>query len=379
MKDTHIHRSYKNNTSQRLVLFHVLWRIRIFKNHLFFPDFRKTFKRSKYSHRAMNREISKMRQDFQSMNLKNQIMLKNTFKKLDSLKLKDLPGDDDDDCKNTIRPLLNEFTTVATQLVLCNDNDFKINDKPNIIKQRNKVINCKKKVKQPLEKVYEPEEDINENIMRIECKHINYQEYSINIENEVKSEVETLSNGNVNTMEIKNKERPSLQNNFDNQLNDLQTLLVMMAISPKPNNGDSFFSTKINCQETGNDIIKSPRNSKVTLNALLEEDIQIGDFLNVTSITVETNDREKQILKKYVMKWKLYIDKKKNNQRQDALNFFFDKLTKKKLSLLTQSPEPIDRAKLIASDFNRYQHRYISTQNNTYILLFICCHLIIRT
>lgn len=299
-----------------------------------------------------------MRNDFQNMNLKNKIMLKNVFKKLDSLKLKDLPSDDDDEHKNIIKPLLNEFTTVATELVLRNDNEFKINDKPNVIKQRNKVKKCKKKIKGPLEKVYEPEEDINENIMRIECKHINYQEFSPDFKNEVKSEEETLISDNSNIMGVHDKERPLPQNNFDNQLNDLQTLLIMMAISPKPNDCDTFNSPKSNCQETGHDIM-SPRNCKVTLNAVLEEDIQIGDFLNVSSIRVEIDAREKLILKKYVEKWKLYVNKKKNTQRQDALNNFFDKLTKKKLSLLNQSPEPIDKAKLIASDFNRYQHRYI--------------------
>lgn len=304
----------------------------------------------------MNREISKMRNDFQSMNLKNQIMLKKAIKKLDSLNLKDLPADDDDECKNIIRPLLNEFTTVATELVLSNDNDFKINDKPNVIKQRNKVINCKKKIKEPLETAYEPEEDVNENIMRIECKHVNLDSI---VENEVKNEEDTLISENLNIMGAKYKEQPFPQNNFDNQLTDLQTLLIMMAISPKSNDCASLNSPKNKCHETGHDIIKSPRNCKVTLNTLLEEDIQIVDFLNVTSIRVETDNREKHILKKYAQKWKLYVDKKKNNQRQDALNNFFDKLTKKKLSLLTQSPESTDKAKLIASDFNRYQHRYI--------------------
>lgn len=324
-----------------------------------FLNSRKTFKRSKYSHYAMNREISKMRNDFQSMNLKNQIMLKNAVKKLDSLKLKDLPDDDDNECKNIIRPLLNEFTTVATELVLCNDNEFKINDKPNIIKHSNKVINFKKKTKVPLKKVYEPEEDINENIMRIECKHIHYQDFRTDVENEVKSEEETLISDNLNIVGVKDEERPLPQNNFDNQLNDLQTLLIMMAISPKPNDCDTYNSPKTNCQETRLNIIKSPRNCKVTLDALFEEDIQIGDFLNVSSIRVEIDAREEQILKKYVEKWKVYVNKKKSNQRQDALNKFFDKLTRKKRSLLTQSPEPIDKAKLIASDFNRYQHRYI--------------------
>lgn len=320
---------------------------------------RKTFKRLKYSYHAMNREISKMRNDFQRMNLKNQIMLKNTIKKLDSLRLKDLPSDDDDECKNIIRPLLNKFTTVATELVLTNDDDFKINDKPSVTKQRNKVINCKKKIKDPLEKMYEPEEDINENIMRIECKHINYQEFSIDVDNEVKSEEKTLTSDNLNIVGVKDMKHPSPQNNFDSQLNDLQTLLIMMAISPKPNDCDSINSTRSNCQDSAHDIIKSPRNCKVNINALLEEDIQIGDFLNVSSIRVEIDDREKHILKKYVEKWKFYMNKKKNNQRQNALNNFFDKLTKKKQSLLTQSPERIDKAKLIASDFNRYQHRYI--------------------
>lgn len=293
-----------------------------------------------------------MRNDFQTMNLKNQIMLKRAIKKLDSLKLKDLPADDDDECKKIIRPLLNEFTTVATELLLSNDIYFKINDKPNVIKQRNKLINCKKKIKAPSEKAYEPEEDVNENIMRIECKHVN-------LEKIVENEEETLISENLNVMRAKDKEHPFPQNNFDNQLTDLQTLLIMMAISPKSNDCENLDSPKNRCHEIGHDIIKSPRNCKVTLNALLEEDIQIGDFLNVSSIRVETDNREKHILKKYAQKWKLYVDKKKNNQRQDALNNFFDKLTKKKLSLLTQSPEPTDKAKLIASDFNRYQHRYI--------------------
>lgn len=321
----------------------------------------------------MNREISKLRNDFQSMNIKNQLMLKKAIKKLDSLKLKDMPSDDDDECKNIIRPLLNEFTTVATELVLCNDNDFKINDKRNIIKQRNKVIKSKKNIKEPLQKVYESEEDINENIMRIECKHVNYQEFSIdraNVENQDKSDQETLISENFNIMEVNDIEHTSTPNNFNNQLNDLQTLLIMMAISPKPNDCDSFNSPKSNCYESDHDIIKSPRNSKVTLNALLEKDIQIRDFLNVTSIRVEIDDREKQIMKKYAEKWKLYVNNKKNNQRRGALNNFFDKLTKKKMSLLTQSPGSIDKAKLIATDFNRYQHRYYMYKYKTIIIYF---------
>lgn len=286
-------------------------------------------------------------------------MLKKAIQKLDSLKLKDLPSDDDDESKNIVRPLLNEFKTIATELVLSNDNDFKINDKRNVLKQHNKVINCKKNIKEPLKKVYEPTEDINENIMRIECKHINYEEFSTDraVQNEVKGEQVTLTNENHNIMYVKNIEHTSTQNNFDNQLDDLQTLLIMMAISPKPDDRDSSNSPESNCYETGQDIIKSPRNGKVNLNALMEEDILIGDFLKVNSIKREIDDREKQILKKYVDKWKLYANKRKTSERQNALNNFFDKLSKKKMNLLT-SPERIDKAKLIATDFNRYQHRY---------------------
>lgn len=314
-----------------------------------------------------------MRNGFQSMNLKNQIMLKNAFKKLDSLKLKDLPVEDDDESKDFIRSLLNEFTTVATELALCSENDFKIKDKPNTIKRSHKVRNGKKKIKEPLEKVFEPEEDINENILRIECKHIKYQEFVIDSENEVKNEDETLFNDNHNIRGAKNEENcyyTSPRNNFDNQLNDLQTLLIMMAISPKPNESDSLDSPIRNRQVMGgeNTVVTSPRNCKVTLDAVSDKDIQIEKFFNVTPIRVDINDREKHILKKYVEKWKICVSKKKDYQRQNALNNFFDKLTKKKLSLLTQSPEPIDKAKLIASDFNRYQHRYAHCTDTTIIL-----------
>lgn len=308
-----------------------------------------------------------MRNDFQSMNLKNQIMLKNTFKKLDSLKLKDLPVDDDDESKEFIRPLLNEFTRVARELVLYNDNDFKIKDKSNVTKQSHRVKYGKKWIKEPYEKVFEPEEDVNENILRIECKHIEYEEFRMDTGNVgVKNEVKTLFTENLNVMELKNEEHcyhTSPRNTLDNQLTDLQTLLIMMAISPKPNDGDSIDSPTKNCYAIGvdNSVIKSPRNCKVAPNALSEKDIQISKFLNVTPIRVEYNDKEKRIIKKYVEKWKMYMSKKKDQQRHDALNNFFDKLTKKKRNLLTQSREPIDKAKLIASDFNRYQHRYVGT------------------
>ncbi|XP_053612799.1 coiled-coil domain-containing protein 191 [Plodia interpunctella] len=85
----------------------------------------------------------------------------------------------------------------------------------------------------------------------------------------------------------------------------------------------------------------------------------IKHILDIKPLRVYINNRQMELLKKYAKKWKDYVNHRKENisqQRQAALNNFFEKLSKRKSD--TNQTESAQKAKFLARDYSTYQHRY---------------------
>ncbi|OWR41070.1 hypothetical protein KGM_205782 [Danaus plexippus plexippus] len=65
---------------------------------------------------------------------------------------------------------------------------------------------------------------------------------------------------------------------------------------------------------------------------------------------------------KYTRLWRIYVNKKKEirmyEQRRETLNIFFEKLAKKKCNVNNNESELVQKSRILARDYNTYQHRY---------------------
>lgn len=310
----------------------------------------------------INKEIVKMRNEFRNSNLRNQLIMKSDFKHITTHKselvkydgellLNDIKifNDDADQC-------IQDLQEDMSKLVLCNDSDFKINakqrpekitaDNNNKVKNKNRCQTISKSDKK--DKIHQTEEEDQEHSIRIECAFA------------YKSPETTQRGVLENTTEQENKSDES-KKHVDHGLNahvdDLQTLLIMMAITKS----NAEFEKQHTSTNISNDVknIQNENEANTCLLPIDTEKEQNTEPLHIVPIKIEMNERLTYIAKKYLTKWRKYLTKKKeflNKQREETLNLFFDKLSKKKLNLM-QSPESANKAKLLAQDFNTYQHR----------------------
>ena len=313
-------------------------------------------KRTKESHN-IHEEIVKLRHDFSNINLKNRVTLKGH----DSLKLKSSVFNDEslfDKCLNTNEVednfLLHEFSDDLTELEIRNDNEFKVNPKIKPLKHIKifRETQYYRKPRHAKKGLLDLNKDINENnedIFRVECTKKSCSPHNLEESKHVEESSKQVLQENVNP------------NNLNvPPASDLQNLLVMMAISSKSNeNEDIDNEVEINNVETQKSKIDY---SNIDLNddpktSMIPEGID--NILSITPIRVQTDNKKTYLLKKFVNKWKCYVNNRKkyiSEQRQETLNIFFDKLAKKKMDI-NQSTESENKSKLLVRDYNTYQHR----------------------
>ncbi|XP_052756004.1 coiled-coil domain-containing protein 191 isoform X2 [Galleria mellonella] len=311
----------------------------------------------------VNKEITKIRNDFQCSNLKNQIMLKDAIKSVDSL------GNNGYRFNN--RLLINDLNEITDscfsetledsgKLILCNDVDFKIYSNPKMVEKENRK--CKTQNMKPFHE--ESNSNLNNhitnnsdnediNIMRVDCTYP-----SKSLKNTEISDCDV--NSVLQTNNLITEESSNMIENIKEPTNNLQTTLIMMAISSKSNENDihensTNVAEPLNYEELTTRNIQ--QNTTVVNNKVYCK--EIPNFLKVTAFKVVISDKQLSILRKYIKKWRDYVCNRKEHysqQRLQTLNNFFDKLSRRKDT--NNSSESISKSKQLVRDYSSYQHRY---------------------
>ncbi|CAD0199877.1 unnamed protein product [Chrysodeixis includens] len=337
-KDTHNHGILKNSNSSR----------------------RSVRKSNNYNN--INKEIAKLRHEFDDINLKNRI----TLKSLSTLKLKSSIYDKNlifDECliTNEIEEsiFLNEIPN-DQELEVRNDDEFKVKTKIKPVKQTkmHKETRNNKSSKQGNSRLLDLNKDINENnedIFRVECtnKFLNYRNCT-----DLYDEPEEQPSENV--LEQRDSVDPICEapKPIQEDVNNLPQLLTMMGLSSKPNKVEAVETAVKEVESFNNEEHKENYDKNADCTSARSEGMD--DILSITPIRVQIDDKETYLIKKFVNKWKSYVQNRKkylSERRQETLNNFFDKIAKKKMDT-TQSSESQNKAKLSARDYNTYQHRY---------------------
>lgn len=306
----------------------------------------------------INKELIKMRNDFRNTNLRNQLIMKNCFKHATSkselvnyggeLLLHDIKifSDDTEEC-------IQDLQEDMTNLILCNDSNFKINNKTKLqklktdddfnvkYKNKSKAFNLKTNNNE-ISNIIEEDQ---QNSIRIECTYA-YKS--------PKASKHLLSRENSDTQIVQtNGFKKDPENGISTHVTDLKTSSLMLMAFRKSNTDTEILSPEPVYEE-------KIQNVEIESCPLItaEGNGNITETLHILPLRIEMSERRRYVAKKYLTKWKELVTKKKeymSNQRKETLNNFFDKLSKKKNSM--QSPEFINKAKKLAHDSNTYEHR----------------------
>ncbi|XP_073949157.1 uncharacterized protein isoform X2 [Choristoneura fumiferana] len=324
VKDTHIHGSFTHNHGQR--------KTKTSKDRV-----------------KMNKEIDKLRNSFQNMNLRNEIMLKNNAE--NNTRHKNIIDD-------TTQIFNKRKETIET------DKQVLLNNYKNTI-INNETVHTKVKTRhlkrRPLDQL-ELKQNVIEEFDEIdESRTISIQyKYHSQLENEVKEEI-MQENEEENVVEPTDYSDLSIANSrqlaIGTQINDLQSVLIMMAMNSNSNEDE-----EPDMNETRSDLLReSPENPEdlVLISNSIQKEAR-PDFLNITQMKIIVTDRQRILMNKYIKKWRNYVNKRKEyiaQQRQEAINNFFEKLEKKKTDLKNPN-EVANKSKQLARDYSTYQHRY---------------------
>lgn len=307
----------------------------------------------------ISKEIVKLRDDFNNINLKNKI----TLKALEPLKLKSSVFNDErlfDKYLNANEAedsfFLHDLSDELTELEIRNDTEFKINPKIKPLKHIKifRETQYYRKPRQGNKGLLDLNKDINENnedIFRVECSKKTGSPHNLE---ESEQEQPSKSALPLNKLDVN-------PNKLDEPASDLQNLLMMMALPSKSNNEyqETDDKLEINSIETPKSEI---HNSNVHMNnepKSFRTSEGIENILSISPIRIQIESKETFLLKKFVNKWKCYVNNRKkyvSDQRQETLNNFFDKIAKKKMDI-NQISESENKSKLLAKDYNTYQHR----------------------
>lgn len=249
-----------------------------------------------------------------------------------------------------IRQILdNEDYLNENDLVIKNDKEFKVHVKPktNKIQTQHLIVN-KNENKNAIQNTKNKEiEKLIDNDFNIQCKVM--RKPNISIVNESSKKKQTDDKINL-----------VYQQSSDNvSVKDLQTVLIMMAITSKPDESETTLYTIENPNKEAKEIDFTKEKVSFSCESIKNDEIE--DILNVIPIRATFDNKIEKVVRKYVKKWKDYVSKRKDyisQQRQDILNNFLNKLEKKKLDKEKQF-DPRNKAKMNVRDFSTYQHRYI--------------------
>ncbi|KAJ0175494.1 hypothetical protein K1T71_008653 [Dendrolimus kikuchii] len=240
----------------------------------------------------------------------------------------------------------NHLKEHSNNLVIQSDKEFKISTKPRANKFVSEQLPNNKDKNNSVDVSGDVKELIECNAFNIQCKVMRKPQVPVMNENSMLKETDEKI------------DQIYQQSNEDVSVKDLQTLLIMMAITSKANEPDEIVLS--NNEIEYNDTKEADINGTLTLLSQPLKNTTIDNILNVTPIRMTFNDKREKLIRKYVNKWKDYVCKRQDfiaHQRQETLNNFLEKLAKKKLDI-NKSVDPHTKAKLVARDYSTYQHRY---------------------
>nr|XP_026483530.1 serine/threonine-protein kinase 10 [Vanessa tameamea] len=294
------------------------------------------------------------------MNLQNESTIKSVekFSKIQSLSQKKqhyLPptSEDNQSIDDEIALFLKQSSDSKVNLAIENDVDFKLGVKEKPKLQENTIYTRK------VRSIHSHSLDVdsNKNLIKSVC-----------VEKEIKTN-DVLKNS-TNDCIVKNIEQKNVMNNNNSAppLNevkrDLQSLLIMMAINSDMDDNaesDDFLGQKKILEEDSSKYITQDKTSNQLESPYNFQSQDLVKFLHVSSVRKKLSYHEKYISKKYIRKWKLYVSNRKENlalkQRQETLNNFFDKLSRKKNNAINEM-ESAAKSKFSVRDYNTYQQRY---------------------
>ncbi|XP_023937123.2 trichohyalin [Bicyclus anynana] len=318
------------------------------------------------------KEIVKLRAYFQNKNLQNQCMLKDvdrinqnryfrTYKNVYRDKAV-LNIDDNNLIEEDIVLCTSNPVDDQVNLIIENDSEFKLikKDKCDILQMDNN--HSKKSIKN-----IDKKDDKISGIVSNDYSEIKaITKVSLNHRSSPPAALNSSCDEN-KTIKKENGICSDLMSSYNNEYkNDLQSLLIMMTIHStvhETNEPDEPQGTEGEALDDniGNFNIDVKDSTKKRYELLDETEIgELEKLLNIQPIVHRTL-REKYIIKKYVILWKLFVKKNRENdilqQRQETLNVFFDKLAKKK-SNTTSATEPERKSLYLVRDYNSYRHRY---------------------
>ncbi|CAH2108361.1 unnamed protein product [Euphydryas editha] len=303
-------------------------------------------------HYKLKKEIVKLRSYFENINLQN----KSSLKEIERItKVQSLPKKKH--CYITSNNDENDF--IGNEMALYNINKT-FDDKIDLAIESDNVFELLVEGKPKLQ---------DETNFKRNLKSIKYNSDVLDIK-ENKKELNGNNSFKCETdkcVDVKQKTKISINSmpQLNEVKNDLQSLLIMMAINSKMDenveHGDTYQETIFFKEDTKKIAFEEIDSMHSKFKLSNEPPNDLIPFLNITYLGKDLTKRERFIANKYINKWKLYVITKKENfvskQRQETLNNFFDKLSKKK-NKVTNGVESIQKAKLAARDYDTYQHRY---------------------
>ncbi|XP_045768293.1 uncharacterized protein LOC123869422 isoform X2 [Maniola jurtina] len=321
---------------------------------------KKNIKKTKSCYKT-KKELVKLRAYFQNKNLQNQCMLKdiqritqNKYLRVSNSTNRDrdlLDIDESGLIGDEIAFCTGDAADDQANLIIENDSEFKLimKKKCNLQMGNNNYRKCNKSVA---------------------------NNYGKNINNRLvyeSTEIKTISGIGMDDAKITfNQEKvicTDALSTCNEYKDDLQSLLIMMTIHSTIDQ-NIIESDKLTHREISPAVSKSCDfsvdvcDSSKHINES-EDKIETGDLdtiLSIQPIIKGLTLRQKYIIKKYINLWKLFVNTKRENrilqQRQETLNIFFDKLTKKKSSASSNSEPDRMKSSNLARDYNTYRHRY---------------------
>lgn len=307
--------------------------------------FRKNIKKSKENY-TVKKEIVKLRSYFENISLKNKsstkeieriINVQSRSKRKNSYPISN--NDDNELIENEMALYLDKSVDDYVKLTVQNDCDFKL-----MIKEK---------------PILQDENNIKRNLKSIKCNSdmLDFDENKKEL-----SQNDIFKCPTNECLDVDQKTRIFINSmpQLNEVKNDLQSLLIMMAVNSNTDENIEHVNTLQETKRFEGDARENVYEEIDSTQSKFGLPNDLIPFLNIIPIRKDLTNRERYITNKYIKKWQSYVTAKKENlvldQRQETLKNFFDKLSKKKNKVINNA-EPTQKAKLVARDYDTYQHR----------------------
>lgn len=276
----------------------------------------------------------RLKDTFETENTKNEINLKNSNVILSKNKI--------------VESKRNNFNTQAS----LDDIQFIERKEHDVNKEEINDLQCNGTAVDPFSCYYSNLDEVTEKLRGMK---VNSDE---NVTNKSKYFRKSHNHDNIESNQSNNNDK------FKDPMDDLQSLLIKMAIASVPtddsvdNHNTAIIKDTHECNEINSNTLEINLSSLVLESHKIKTDDN-EDFLRIQSLKVNYNKRDGYLANKYFKKWRGYVARKNQQsteQRKAVIQNFFDKLERKKNEINCPT-DPANKAKLYAKDYSNYQHR----------------------